>query len=175
MNATTTSQRECGSCRACCYVCPVAELDKPLMSHCEHECDSGCGIYPERPSGCRVYQCSWLLGEFDDDQRPDQTGVLFEHTSMGFDDGESTVTILLGMTFGNPTDPRSFLRAARPGVVVAIADSSGMHPEHNLIAGTPADCRKWLDFISRAQANGYTRRDHAEDKAGIRINQEPQR
>jgi hypothetical protein len=46
-------------------------------------CPSGCGIYSERPSSCRRFECQWLLGVLEVDGgidgslRPDACGVIF--------------------------------------------------------------------------------------------------
>lgn len=163
MNETTT--RECGSCSACCYVCPVEELQKPLLTRCPHQNPAaigpGCRIYSERPGACAAYRCSWLEGELDLDDRPDRVGVLFEHTRLELRNGRDLL-VLLGMTFGEPEDPARLLRHARPGTLVAIADSSGQHPEHNLIAGTPQDCRGWLGFLADMERGKAELRHHDE-------------
>lgn len=54
----------------------VDEIDKPRMSPCPHECQEGCSIYAERPSGCRTFACTWLLGFGKPAHRPDRSGLL---------------------------------------------------------------------------------------------------
>lgn len=154
MSDPTTPERTCGGCTACCYVCPVHSLKKPLTTRCEHQLDDGCGIYDQRPEECRAYRCSWLMGEFDDHQRPDQTGVLFEHTTIERGDGKQT-TVLMGLQFDNGPDPRQFLRHARPGTVVAIAGGMFGPQGDDLVAGYPADVRRWLNYLEDARRDGY--------------------
>lgn len=74
----------CGECKACCTVLAVAEYDKPNFTPCKHECDSGCSIYAERPTSCRVWSCAWKSGRLGDERRrPDKLGVIFDHRPTG--------------------------------------------------------------------------------------------
>lgn len=72
--------KPCGDCRACCTVLGVREFDKPNYQPCQHECSTGCSIYPTRPESCRTYQCGWKWGliEGDERRRPDKLGVIFD-------------------------------------------------------------------------------------------------
>lgn len=70
-------ERKCGDCTACCTVMGVPELEKPGDEKCPNEGAKGCGIYGSRPESCRGYECLWLRGEFNEDERPDQVGLLF--------------------------------------------------------------------------------------------------
>lgn len=68
--------KSCGPCTLCCTVLDIPELAKPAGRPCVH-LGQGCGIYPDRPSPCRVFTCGWLateaLGEL---WRPDIAGFL---------------------------------------------------------------------------------------------------
>ena len=72
--------KPCGDCRACCTVLGVREFDKPNYQPCQHECSTGCSIYPDRPASCREYFCGWKWGliEGDERRRPDNLGVIFD-------------------------------------------------------------------------------------------------
>ena len=69
--------RECGDCTLCCTLLPVKYFDKPANTPCKH-CDVGCTIHAIRPDVCRSYNCEWLLGELQEDMRPDKTHVVME-------------------------------------------------------------------------------------------------
>lgn len=70
--------RECGECSVCCRTVGVPELEKPPGRACEHLSSGGCGVYGERPDGCRAYACSWKLGLAELEDRPDRAGGLLE-------------------------------------------------------------------------------------------------
>ena len=38
----------------------------------------GCAIYKDRPEVCRHYECAWLQGMFEENQRPDKNGFVIE-------------------------------------------------------------------------------------------------
>ena len=62
--ATPVAGRACGGCTLCCKLLPVAEIDKPAATWCPHcELGVGCGIYADRPHGCRVFYCGWLVND----------------------------------------------------------------------------------------------------------------
>ncbi|MEZ6185285.1 MAG: hypothetical protein R3F62_09790 [Planctomycetota bacterium] len=44
---------------------------------CQHATSAGCGIYDERPEGCRTFRCTWLdTPELDEGMRPDRCGFI---------------------------------------------------------------------------------------------------
>lgn len=63
----------------------VHELAKPRYEACEHLCARGCGIYADRPTSCRTFECQWLRGllevdgSIDPGLRPDACGVIFDY------------------------------------------------------------------------------------------------
>lgn len=79
------SGRVCGPCSACCTVLSVREIAKGMYVPCTHLCGAGCGIYAERPSTCRTFECQWLRGVLHVDDvtetelRPDVCGVIFDY------------------------------------------------------------------------------------------------
>jgi hypothetical protein len=60
----------------CCFAAPISELDKVAGEACVHLCDSGCGIYSERPEVCRGFACEWLWGMGGPEHRPDRMGAM---------------------------------------------------------------------------------------------------
>ena len=87
INLNQTHQpNKCGSCQVCCELVEVEDLNKPAHTRCNHQCESGCNIYPTRPEGCKLYACSYLEGTLNDESmRPDRCGVLTETVFMSFD------------------------------------------------------------------------------------------
>jgi hypothetical protein len=69
------TDRQCGTCTACCTHMSVTELDKGMDVRCRHVCSEGCGIYESRPHVCRQWSCAWLLGA-DCGERPDQSKLM---------------------------------------------------------------------------------------------------
>jgi hypothetical protein len=72
--------KSCGSCTACCTVMGVPELKKRPWQACPHvTVGSGCGIYAERPAGCRTFICGWLLDPYmGPDLKPENCHVVFD-------------------------------------------------------------------------------------------------
>ncbi len=73
------SQRQCGECTACCTALPVVELHKPRHVSCPQLCRHGCAIYssPTKPKICADFECEWLRGNVEQENRPDMLGVIF--------------------------------------------------------------------------------------------------
>lgn len=68
--------KSCGPCTLCCTVLEIPELAKPAGTACAH-LRGGCGIYPDRPTPCRVFTCGWLATEaLGEVWRPDVAGFL---------------------------------------------------------------------------------------------------
>ena len=81
-------ERRCGECSLCCTVLRVDPLRKLGGVACVHQkvgSLTGCEIHerPERPALCGVYRCSWLLGRFTLDDRPDRLGAVLDFGSHG--------------------------------------------------------------------------------------------
>jgi hypothetical protein len=80
----------CGGCTACCTVQGIRELGKPYYTRCQHQTDTGCGIYGNHPKSCQDYSCLWNIGYRMADgiapgdiiERPDKSGVIFGITEM---------------------------------------------------------------------------------------------
>ena len=74
------SGRSCGHCAACCTYLGIQELKKHQGQTCEHlkngDPNKRCGIYKDRPTQCSAFFCTWRIGLFPDDYRPDMCGML---------------------------------------------------------------------------------------------------
>jgi uncharacterized protein len=70
--------RSCGKCDACCEALGVPELDKAFQTPCQHSQKPGCRIYANRPESCRLYECLWLQGAFEPEDRPDKSGIVVD-------------------------------------------------------------------------------------------------
>lgn len=56
--------KSCDECGLCCKVMAVTALAKPAHKWCrQFRRATGCGIYEDRPSDCRVFSCVWLLSD----------------------------------------------------------------------------------------------------------------
>jgi hypothetical protein len=78
--------RDCGDCSLCCTLLRVDPLKKLGGVACIHQqigSGAGCGIHtsPERPTLCGAYRCSWLLGRFALEDRPDRLGAVLDFSS----------------------------------------------------------------------------------------------
>ena len=63
----------------CCEILEIPTLQKPSRKMCSNVCDTGCGIYDQRPSECMQFQCVWSEGYTGDGQRPDKSGIMAYH------------------------------------------------------------------------------------------------
>jgi hypothetical protein len=53
------------------------EIQKASGAKCKHCTGAGCAIYDSRPPVCQAYYCAWRTVDiFDEDWRPDRSGVL---------------------------------------------------------------------------------------------------
>ena len=77
-----TTQRQCGTCTACCEGWAAGTIRGHEMHaglHCHFLVDKKCTIYSERPvSPCRNFVCGWLADDspFPDEFRPDKIDVI---------------------------------------------------------------------------------------------------
>lgn len=74
------TDRTCGECYRCCVAFGIRELKKHQDQACRHfdgrYPTARCSIYADRPAACRQYTCLWRDGLFDDEDRPDKSGVI---------------------------------------------------------------------------------------------------
>jgi hypothetical protein len=89
-----SQQRECGSCKVCCKVMGIPEMESEPGSWCPKtvakKADNcgGCTIHEKRPITCREFVCVWASGRADNvfrdddeteitgDERPDKYGAM---------------------------------------------------------------------------------------------------
>ena len=76
--------RQCGACTVCCNILEIPTLQKPPRKTCQNVCFNGCGIYDERPTECRTFQCLWSEGYTGEGQRPDKSGIMAYHVDTQF-------------------------------------------------------------------------------------------
>jgi hypothetical protein len=74
------TERNCGECYRCCVAFGIRELKKHQDQACRHldgrNPTARCSIYADRPAACRQYSCLWRDGFFEDEDRPDRSGVI---------------------------------------------------------------------------------------------------
>jgi hypothetical protein len=74
------TERTCGECFRCCVAFGIPELQKYQDQSCRHldgkNPTARCSIYGDRPVCCRDYLCLWREGHFDEDDRPDKSGII---------------------------------------------------------------------------------------------------
>jgi hypothetical protein len=77
----------CGECQACCMAVGVHEVEKPMWTPCKHQCETGCGIYEDRPDSCRGYYCLYQAGMLTGgvEMRPDKLGIIFDFRATSTD------------------------------------------------------------------------------------------
>ena len=73
----------CGECQACCWLFTIAQMQKPRMTKCRHQCEAGCAIHgQERPPNCTNFQCEWLRENWAPELRPDRSRILWQGLGM---------------------------------------------------------------------------------------------
>lgn len=91
--------QECGDCQACCEVIAIEAFGgKENYQKCQHQCETGCGVYAERPDECKRYYCMWQQGYISGgpDMRPDKLGVLVDFRPAN---GNRTGNVVEAMVF----------------------------------------------------------------------------
>jgi hypothetical protein len=62
----------------------VDELAKLGGRACLHQRpEGGCAVHARRPPVCRAYRCAWLSGAFEERDRPDRLGAVFDLVPRG--------------------------------------------------------------------------------------------
>ena len=75
--AIENSKRTCGTCTMCCKLLAVPELKKPEGIWCDGcAIGVGCRIYNHKPQACTEFECLWLKGYGEDNERPDKTKIV---------------------------------------------------------------------------------------------------
>lgn len=81
VTASPLRGRSCGGCNECCLYGPgVSDVGKEPRERCGHSCASGCAVYADRPTPCRVWYCLWRLGAGTEKDRPDRSGMVLSVT-----------------------------------------------------------------------------------------------
>ena len=100
---TLVEGRECGDCTVCCTWPTInkPEIQKVSGSTCKHCTTGGCAIYETRFPVCKGFYCAWRTVDiFDEDWRPDKSGVMpyveTEGISDNFDLGTGIGLMLVG-------------------------------------------------------------------------------
>jgi hypothetical protein len=57
----------------------VRDFDKPAGERCQFQRHTGCSVYRNRPLGCRMWSCRWLVNDDTADmRRPDRAGYVID-------------------------------------------------------------------------------------------------
>jgi Fe-S-cluster containining protein len=123
----------------CCTVLRVDELRKLGGVACAALAPAGgCTIYARRPHICRGYQCLWLQGKLDLEDRPDRLGAVLDLT---FEAGAPLLVIREAASGATNTNVRlraiaERYRAAMPVRITRVADALRADaPVRTLLAG----------------------------------------
>lgn len=119
--------RACDGCTVCCYVLDVPEVKTTFRSLCQHATPGkGCALWQWRPGtprgqpiACAHYQCLWLTGLGEEEDRPEDSGVLID---LRLKDGEVGI-YAIGVNEGDENRPEAREAMQR------IASQTG-HPVH---------------------------------------------
>lgn len=88
-NSDNGKPRECGSCKLCCELLELPELNKPEYVLCgKYDNDAkACSIYglDSRPKACKDFRCGWLSDteNFPSYARPDKVGFFCTMLTLG--------------------------------------------------------------------------------------------
>ena len=66
---------KCGDCNICCTVMNIENVSKS-GDECKHICEEGCSIYSKRPNACSHFKCAYLTSGWDEEFRPDKSGIM---------------------------------------------------------------------------------------------------
>ena len=97
--------RDCGECTVCCVAPSIdkPEIQKLSGAACRHCTGAGCAIYETRPPVCRSFYCAWRSVDiFDEDWRPDRSGVMPYVETEGISEAFALSTGIGLMLVGNP-------------------------------------------------------------------------
>ena len=97
--------RDCGDCTVCCTALTIdkPEIQKKSGLTCKNCVSGGCAIYDTRYPVCRGFYCAWRTVDiFDEDWRPDKSGVMPYVETDGISDGFDLETGIGLMLVGNP-------------------------------------------------------------------------
>lgn len=124
---------QCDGCTLCCKVLEIPEVESKFNEWCQHCNEDGCKIYPDRPEGCRNFNCAWLqMNVVASALRPDNCGVVFEK----FSD-----SVMAGVTDGHmePVIKGQVTSFNREGISVVMFNHSNKRKAHFLADGHTID------------------------------------
>lgn len=94
----------CGECQACCEAIAIDAFGgKKNYERCQHQCETGCGVYATRPDECKQYWCFYSQGFIPGgvDMRPDKLGVLIDFRGATAPQGRIVETFVFWETRAN--------------------------------------------------------------------------
>ena len=97
--------RDCGDCTVCCTALTInkPEIQKKSGLTCKNCTAGGCAIYETRYPICRGFYCAWRnVDIFDEDWRPDRSGVMPYVETEGISQDFDLETGIGLMLVGNP-------------------------------------------------------------------------
>jgi len=122
------SVRPCNGCTACCAVFGVETIEKQPWERCEHQVPRGCSIYTERPKMCQTFYCLWQSGLGEEDERPDNFGLILAPTKgkTEFTGEQEIQAYEMWENAANQSKPSNMLqRLARKGALVILHTYGG--------------------------------------------------
>ena len=148
--------RDCGDCTVCCTALTInkPEIQKKSGLTCKNCTSGGCAIYETRYPVCRGYFCAWRnVDIFDEDWRPDRSGVMPYVETEGIT-GDFDMSTGIGlMLVGNPN---RIVRQAwfQDFVVTGVMNSVPLFlslpgPVGHQAATTSLNTQQMLDAIKR--------------------------
>jgi hypothetical protein len=128
--------RSCGSCTLCCKIMGVPEINKPPGEWCRH-CirGTGCGIYTDRPGGCRTFLCGWLTNpRFGPEWKPDRSKIVI---TVGQDGNSLTFRCDPGFPEAWRKEPYNGQIRSLAAIAVQHDGMISVHAGRNLIVVAP--------------------------------------
>ena len=148
--------RSCGKCNVCCVCVSVAAFNKPADVPCQHltvlQPQGCCGIYDERPSECKAYECAWKEGWILEELKPDSCGIMLEHAWI-----EHPKRLNLLMGFENrqgamEENLEALDAAAKNGIVIGVVPFE--RDDYPTYFGEEQDLEAWAIFVEGCKRRG---------------------
>jgi hypothetical protein len=114
--------KNCGECRACCWLFPLDYLEKPAREWCKHCTDKGCAIYnEERNPVCTTYLCEWLRQPgWGEELRPDRCHIIYTRSHPIGTKFVITASQLNDYAYLRRANERLMTRLVRSGHIIVI-------------------------------------------------------
>ena len=130
------TERTCGECYRCCVAFGISEIKKYQDQSCRHldgrNPTARCSIYADRPVACRQYTCLLGDGLFDEEDRPDKSGVI-AHCDQLNEGGGSQLVLTLDKDANYETMLRIHDWFADTNIAQILYRTNGTH--HMMIQG----------------------------------------